>query len=129
MGLWQAPQVTNDIDIKQLRNLVAMLITDLDFVINGNISSKIVREIGGYIVDDKALRSKNGLVGLSSAVLGGSIDDARLRAWNSNPSTGPFRFYNSGKAVFSNIQINDGVINWTSVGTPTPAQNRRASDQ
>lgn len=127
MGLWEAPKVTNDTDIKGLKNLVQMLINELDFVINGNLSSGNVREIGGYQVGSDYLRSKNGLVGLSSAKLGGSLDDVRIWAGSADMANAPFRVYNSGKAVLSNIEITGGTISWGAVNAPTASDTGAAT--
>lgn len=103
MGIWSAPRIAADTTFEELKEIMALVIKDMDFTTNGNIDSRNVREIGGYKVDLTSLASKNGVVGLSSAITGG--DDIRIWAGDSARPDAPFRVYESGLMIASNAQI------------------------
>lgn len=97
MTLWNPPQITEDMGLSELREIVASLVKDIDFIINGNLDSKNAREIGGWLVGLQQLVSKDGDVGLSTEDTSG--DDIRLFAGASggNKETAPFKVRKSGK--------------------------------
>lgn len=95
---------------------------NFDFAFNGNIDSRNTREIGGYLISQTQIASKNGVVGFSSLVSG--ADDIRIWAGDADQEAAPFRVYESGLMVASNADItgkitaNSGQIGgWTI--TPT----------
>lgn len=95
MGLWQAPQVSADMTQEQLLNLVATLIKDIDFLINGNIDSRNVREIAGFLVNLLTLMHKSGLVGMS-AEDPQNPDAVRFWAGDADKENAPFRVTQKG---------------------------------
>lgn len=107
MATYQAPKInnvpnTNDVAtlrqyVKELANAVALMSKDLDFIVNGQIDSGNVREIGGYNVDKTDLKSKDGTVGISSYSAGDeTIDDTRFWAGSADKDTAPWRVTRKG---------------------------------
>jgi hypothetical protein len=80
---------------QELADMVAKLQKEVEFLINGNLSSTNVREIGGYLVDDDRIYSKDGDVGLSTTDTGG--DDVRYWAGGTDPDTAALQIRKSGK--------------------------------
>lgn len=107
----QSPEIPNGLTTEQLANIVAMAFEELFYLANGNIDSKNTREIGGYLVSLDSLASKNGVVGLSSAITAG--DDIRIWAGNATKESAPFRVYESGHIYASDVDIT-GKITATS---------------
>lgn len=114
MTIWNPPVVSKDMDTKQLANLVAELIDDVSFIMNGNIDSRNTREIGGYMVGLHELMSKNGEVGLSSIET--SADDIRIWAGSSIPEAAPFRVYESGRMEATNGYFTGDIVGSTITG-------------
>lgn len=87
------------------------------------LSSENALEFGGYYVTNDQLASKNGQVGLSSAVTGGS--DIRIWAGDQLDGVPPFRVYEDGKMIASNAEItgkvtaNSGAIGGWVIGNTT----------
>lgn len=98
-----AGQVTGDESLEDLMDLVAKLQKNVDWLMDGNLSSKNVREIGGYNVSQTLFRSRDGDVGLSSA--NDAADPVRLWAGSTNKDTAPWRVYKSGKSVMTGALI------------------------
>lgn len=115
MTIWNPPVVSKDMDTKQLANLVAELIDDVSFIMNGNIDSRNTREIGGYMVGLHELMSKNGEVGLSSIET--SADDIRIWAGSSIPEAAPFRVYESGRMEATNGYFTGDIVGSTITGS------------
>lgn len=106
MGLWrhapniEGPPNTDDVAVlvdyvKKLANTVAMMSKDLEFIVNGTISSDNVREIAGYNVSSTELKHKSGIVGMNGA---DPQDPNAIRFWsgNADPTQAPFRVSQSG---------------------------------
>lgn len=108
MTIWNPPTVSRDMDTKQLANLVAELIDDISFIMNGNIDSRNTREIGGYTVGLHELMSKSGEVGLSSIET--AADDIRIWAGSSIPEAAPFRVYESGRMEATNGYFTGDIV-------------------
>lgn len=102
-----AGQVTGDESIEELMDLVAKLQKDVNWLMDGNLSSKNVREIGGYNVSQTLFRSREGDVGLSSA--NDAADPVRLWAGSADKDTAPWRVYKSGKSVMTGALIQSGA--------------------
>lgn len=98
-----AGQVSGDESLEELMDLVAKLQKDVNWLMDGNLSSKNVREIGDYQVGSTYLRSRDGDVGLSSA--NDAADPVRLWAGSANKDTAPWRVYKSGKSVMTGALI------------------------
>lgn len=88
---------------EDLADMVAKLQKQVEFIMNGNISTKNVREIGGWLVDGDRFVSADGDVGMSTAYTGG--DDVRIWAGNPIMDAAPFRVLNSGKAYLTGAEI------------------------
>jgi len=121
MSIWSAPRIpapppSNDPAILRqythdLANIMAKVLNELDWLINGKLDSKNTREIGGYLVSLTSLQSANGVVGLSSLITAG--DDLRIWAGNADRELAAFRVYESGHLFASNADIT-GKITATS---------------
>ncbi len=107
---------------EQIIDQLAKIQKQLTFMMDGNLNSKNIREVGDFLVGPNYIRSRSGNVGMSSAVIGGAHDDVRFYAGAVDMETAPFRVLNSGKAILSNIEILGGTISWADVTGPTPAQ-------
>lgn len=82
-------------EILELRDEVARNKKQMDWLMQGNLSSKNVREIGGYNVGPKDFKSRDGDVGLSSA--NDTADPVRMWAGGTNKDTAPWRVTKAGK--------------------------------
>jgi hypothetical protein len=102
-------QVTGDENLEDLQDLVAKLQKDVNWILNGNLSSKNVREIGGYNVSETLFQSRGGDVGMSSDPTG--TDPVRFWAGSTNKDTAPWRVHKSGKSVMTGalIQSSNGT--------------------
>lgn len=103
MAMFQAPQVVKQTDHDQLVDLFARVVKELEFIVNGAIDSKNVREIGGYNVGKTELQSKDGAVGLSSA----RTDEDDLRIWAGDPdrAKAAFKVFESGLVTLTKFLL------------------------
>ncbi|OMF48586.1 hypothetical protein [Paenibacillus peoriae] len=103
MGMFQAPQVVAQTTHDQLLDLFARVVKELEFIVNGAIDSKNVREIGGYNVNKTELQSKDGAVGLSSA----RTDEDDLRIWAGDPdrAKAAFKVFESGLVTLTKFLL------------------------
>lgn len=103
MAMFQAPQVVKQTDHDQLVDLFARVMKDIEFIVNGAIDSKNVREIGGYNVNKTELQSKDGAVGLSSA----RTDEDDLRVWAGDPdrAKAAFKVFESGLVTLTKFLL------------------------
>lgn len=101
-------QLTGNESLPQLIEMVAKLQKQVQWLMDGKLSSNNVREIGGYNVNDTDLKSVDGDVGLSSA--NDAADPVRLWAGGTNKDAAPWRVAKSGKMVATGalIQSKDG---------------------
>lgn len=107
MATVKLPSVNSGMSPDELANVVARLIKEVQYLVDGNLDSKNAREFGGYQVSLTSFSSKNGVVGLSSAETAG--DDIRVWAGDLLSGTPAFRVYESGKLVASNAEITGKV--------------------
>lgn len=87
-------QLNGDESIEQLRDEVARMQKTMNHLLR-HLSSKNVKEIGGYFVTPTDIVSKDGDVGISSEDTG--LDDVRFFAGSVNKETAPFKVRQSGK--------------------------------
>ncbi|QYK61861.1 hypothetical protein [Paenibacillus sp. S25] len=110
MGMFHAPQVVAQTTHDQLLDLFARVVKELEFIVNGAIDSKNVREIGGYNVNKTELQSKDGAVGLSSA----RTDEDDLRIWAGDPdrAKAAFKVFESGLVTLTKFLLSstDGAF-------------------
>lgn len=95
MSLISFSRPTGNESPKELADMIAKLQKQVEFLINGKLSSVNIREIGGYLVDEDRLYSKDGDVGMSSEDTGG--DDVRYWAGGTDPETAALQIRKSGK--------------------------------
>lgn len=98
---------TGNESVAQLADMVAQLQKQVEFLMTGNLSSKNVREIGGWLVDNDRFSSVDGDVGMSTEDTGG--DDVRIWAGGTDPETSPSHIRKSGKGKFTGVTIESGV--------------------
>jgi hypothetical protein len=103
MAMFQAPQVVRQTDHDQLVDLFARVMKDIEFIVNGAIDSKNVREIGGYNVGKTELQSKDGAVGLSSART--EEDDLRIWAGDPDRAKAAFKVFESGLVTLTKFLL------------------------
>lgn len=111
-------QVTGDESLEDLQDLVAKLQKNVDWIMDGNLSSKNMREIGDYQVGSTYLRSRDGDVGLSSA--NDAEDPVRFWAGSATKDTAPWRVMKSGKMVATGVLIQNatGTVGISLENTP-----------
>lgn len=102
--------------LQEVQGALAQLKRTLDFYFQGKLSSTNFREIAGWQVSEDTLMSEGGEVGFSTA---GTL---RIWAGSSNPSNAPFRVYEDGEVVVTNLRMLGGTIEWPSVGAPSYSQ-------
>lgn len=100
MGDFNAPQVGAEMGIEELRGIVARLIKEVQFLMDGNLSSTNAREFGGWRIGMLELMSKDKKVGMSTDEQG--LDP--IRFWAGDVITGQPVFYvtKSGKIYAAN---------------------------
>ena len=126
MGIVNFPTIDSSVSLADLANLVGRLIKEVEFLTNGNIDSHNTREIGGYIVGLTSLKSKNGVVGLSSEITGG--DDIRIWAGSVVPEAAPYRVYESGRLVATNGEFTGDITGSTITGSTITGGTVRSGD-
>jgi hypothetical protein len=89
--------------VSELADMVAKLQKQMEFIMNGNIADKNIREVGGWLADGDRFVSIDGDVGMSTAYTGG--DDVRFWAGSTIMELAPFRVLNSGKAYLTGAEI------------------------
>jgi hypothetical protein len=94
---------TGNESVSELADMVAQLQKQVEFLMTGNLSSKNVREIGGWLVDDDRFSSADEDVGMSTADTGG--DDVRIWAGGTDPENAPSYIRKSGKGKFTGVTI------------------------
>lgn len=87
----------------EIVDALARLQKQLEFMMNGNLGSKNIREVGDFLAGPDSFMSRSGNVGLSSLVTG--ANDVRFWAGNVIPASAPFRVYESGLMIASNAEI------------------------
>lgn len=116
MGIWQAPQVSAELTPEQHLNLFASVLKDLDYILNGYIDSKNVREIAGFAVSLTELLHKSGLVGMSAADPT-NPDAVRFWAGDEDKENAPFRVLQKG------LMIAVGALLMSASGFPRVEMN------
>lgn len=121
MSTFAVPQIpsppdTEDVKVlreyvQQLANITAMAMKELDWLINGNISSQNTREIAGYNISSTELKHKSGIVGMSGY---DASNPLAVRFWsgNANKSIAPWRVQQNGK-----MYATDGEFTGTITGS------------
>lgn len=100
---------------EELTDAVIGLNRTLEFQM-ANLDSDNVREIGGWRVGPTQLTSKDLDVGLSTD--DSQLENIRFWAGSATNDSAPFRVYDSGRVVASNIDITGGNITWGNVKAP-----------
>lgn len=103
MGTITLPRVGSGMSVDDLADIVARLIKEVEFLANGNIDSSNTREIGGFQIGPDSIKSRNGVVGLSSAKT--DVDDIRIWAGDSVAASAAYRVYESGKFIATDAEI------------------------
>lgn len=87
----------------ELADMVAKLQKQVEFLMNGNLSTKNIREVGGWLADGDRFVSIDGDVGMSTEDT--VADDVRFWAGNTVKENAPFRVTESGKAYLTGAEI------------------------
>ncbi|MFD7521440.1 hypothetical protein [Paenibacillus chitinolyticus] len=114
MADFNAPRITDEMGLNELRDTVAKLSKMVQFMFDGRIDSKNALEFGGFLVGPDFFRSRNGLVGLSSA----EIDNpqaVRIWAGSAGMYAAPFQVLQSGAIVSTKGYIGGFIIAPTSL--------------
>lgn len=98
-----------------LAEMVARLQKQVEFLFNGNISTKNVREVGGWLADDDRFVSIDGDVGMSSVETGG--DDVRFWAGSTLPEVAPFQVLKSGKMKATDGEFTGSITGASIIGS------------
>jgi hypothetical protein len=96
-------QITGNESLEELRDHVARLQKEVQWLVSGNLSSKNAREFGGWRVGTKDLMALDGTVGMSTDNVG--TDPVRFWAGSTDKNTAPWRVYKSGKGVATGWRI------------------------
>lgn len=99
----------------ELADMVAKLQKQVEFLFNGNISTKNVREVGGWLADADRFVSVDGDVGMSSIETGG--DDVRFWAGSTLPEIAPFQVLKSGKLKATNGEFTGDITGSSIIGS------------
>ena len=103
-------QIQGDETIEQLRDEVARMQKTMNHLLR-HLSSKNVKEVGGYFITPTDILSKDGDVGMSSVNPDEvNLDPVRFFAGGVDIANAPWRVHNSGKMVATGaiIQSKDG---------------------
>ncbi|XEC97053.1 hypothetical protein AB6A23_11210 [Paenibacillus tarimensis] len=92
---------------EQLSNELAKLQKVVRFILNGNIDTENIFEVGGWRATENLLASKDGDVGFST--IDTSADDLRIWAGNINRESAPYRVYESGALYASNAELSGKI--------------------
>ena len=94
--------------VAELADMVAKLQKQVEFLMNGNLSTKNIREVGQWVADGDRLVSQDSDVGMSAAETG--ADDVRFFAGSTDMDTAPWRVTKAGKmhATGATIESNAG---------------------
>lgn len=89
------PRVSSGMNTDQLADLVARCLKEVEWLANGNMDSRNIRNIAGYNVGPTDLKHSSGIVGMSGA---NPTDPNAIRFWsgNANPVIAPFRVNQAG---------------------------------
>lgn len=114
--------------MEELIDHVAKLQKHVQFLMEGNLGSKNIREVGDFLVGQKSFASRDGMVGISSLVAG--QENVRFWAGASVPEHAPYRVYDSGRLVAQNADIEGSIkmgagssISWNDVNSDPLATN------
>lgn len=99
--------------VEEIADALSRLQKQLEFMTNGNIGSKNVREIGDFIVGKNTFMSRSGTVGMSSLVTG--ANDVRFWAGNIDKDIAPWRVYEDGSFNSTLGNIGGWVVGATSL--------------
>lgn len=88
-------QLTGKESLEELIDRVAKLQKQVEYLMGGRLSTKNIREIGGWQAGPTELASQDGDVGMSTEDTG--ADDVRLWAGGANKNTAPWRVTKGGK--------------------------------
>lgn len=89
------PRVSSGMNAEQLADLVARCLKEVEWLANGNMDSRNIRNIAGYNVGPTDLKHSSGIVGMSGA---NPTDNNAIRFWsgNANPAIASFRVTQGG---------------------------------
>lgn len=88
------PEVDPNATVAELIDVVAVLKRTIEYHLTSGLDTTNAREFGGWYIGPDALSSKNGTVGLSSAITG--ANDIRIWAGSATPGSAPFQVYENG---------------------------------
>lgn len=102
MGNYTLPKIPKGASQEQAANIYNQAIDELEHRLSF-LQSTNIQEVGGWLVGQTFLRSKDGDVGMSTEDTG----DDDIRFWAGNPvkEVAPFRIPKSGKGVLTGIKI------------------------
>ena len=95
MATTDFPSVSDLNDIESIKLYLYKFDRALKYLLEGKLSTKNIREIGGWQVDEDVISSLDGDVGLSTRDTAG--DDIRIWAGSTNRDSAAFRVSESGK--------------------------------
>lgn len=109
------PDFGHEPKIQDVIDYVAELYKTVAYWMDGNIDSANTREMGGWIVGNTELMSKDGDVGMSTVDTG--EDDIRFWAGGVNQDNAVFRVYKSGKVFTRDLEAIDSTITGSLIRT------------
>lgn len=109
MPVIQFPRVASGMSTDQLADLVARCLKEVEWLSNGNMDSRNIRNIAGYNVGLTELKHSSGLVGMSGA---NPADPNAIRFWsgNADPTVASFRVQQDGTMYSTKGYIGGFVI-------------------
>lgn len=116
MGITNFPKVTGEESIEDLRNLVGILIKEVEYLANGHIDSNNIREIAGYKVNNTDLKHRSGIVGMSGADQANG-NAVRFWAGSSDPNSAPFRVQQDGTLYATDGNFTGNITGSTITGS------------
>lgn len=108
MGLLNLPRIPKGASPEQIANIFNMAIEEMEHRVNGFLQSGNIQEVGGWLVGQTELKSKDGDVGMSTEDTAG--DDVRHWAGDADKDAAPFRVTKAGKlhATGATIESSSG---------------------
>lgn len=108
------PQVPSGLSLEELSDIVAKLSKEIEWIGNGFLDSKNIRNIAGFNVSNTELKHISGIVGMS----GGNPSTAtavRFWAGHSTPASAPFQVLQDGTVKSTKGNIGGFIIGATSL--------------
>ena len=93
----------SDASVEEMIDAFSRLQKQLEYMMQRNLGTKNVRELGDWLVGPDSFKSRDGMVGISSAGTAGT--SIRFWAGATNMAAAPYRVDQSGKLFSSNAEI------------------------